>query len=103
MRRDWLLTSALVCCAAGAAHAQAPTEDRAHVDITAWRPAAPRHDALSLVQRREPDQRRAELHIPSSRGMVTELKAVGVQLDGGAKLLLRSRKGGPSVAYRNQF
>ena len=43
------------------------------------------------------------MHIPASRGMVTELRAVGVQLDGGAKLLLRSRKGGPTIAYRNQF
>jgi hypothetical protein len=34
---------------------------------------------------------------------VPEFGAVGVQLQGGSKLVLRARKGGPMLYYRARF
>ena len=38
-----------------------------------------------------------------TRGLVPELGAIGVQLQGDARLVLRARRGGPMVYYRAKF
>ncbi|MES2613507.1 MAG: hypothetical protein V4679_24855 [Pseudomonadota bacterium] len=79
-------------------------------DISAWARApqmAPSSDALSMI--RDAQQplygTRFELQWESSktRGLVPEFGAVGVQLQGGSRLLLRARKGGPMLYYRSRF
>ncbi len=38
-----------------------------------------------------------------SRGLVPELGAIGMQLDSGAKLSLKTKRGGPMLYYRAAF
>ncbi|TFZ08062.1 hypothetical protein [Ramlibacter humi] len=86
---------------AASAAAQGPVQqaERLLVDITQWRRDKPaRPDALSLVRQREPQAAR-ETVLPPSRGVVTEMKAIGMELDNGGKILLRGRK----LTYRSQF
>ena len=75
------------------------------VDILAWRRAAPRErDTLSMIQDREPTfGARVEMRITSRRSFATELKAIGLQLDNGAKIMLRRKDGNPTLYYRQQF
>lgn len=78
------------------------------IDIMAWRrmsgPSAPQPDALSLIQQRDPQYGgRVELRLTPDRGVVTDIKAIGMQLDGGGKLMLRRKNGGPQLYYRSQF
>ena len=78
------------------------------VDITAWRRLPgpnPAPDALSLVQNRQPLYgARVEMKLPAARsGFVTDLKAIGLQLDNGAKIMLRRKDGNPTLYYRQQF
>ncbi len=79
-------------------------------DISAWARApqmAPSSNALAMI--RESQQplygTRFEVQWESSktRGLVPEFGAVGVQLQGGSRLLLRARKGGPMLYYRSKF
>ena len=85
-------------------------QQRIHLDVQAWahspqRPGAP--DALGMVWAREPASvgTRLEVQWKASRtgGLVPEFGAIGVQLQGDAKLLLRARHGGPMVYYRTKF
>ena len=75
------------------------------IDILAWRRVAPRErDALSMIQDREPKfGARVEMRITSRRSFATELKAIGLQLDNGAKIMLRRKDGNPTLYYRQQF
>ena len=85
-------------------------EPRVHLDVQAWtrnpqQPAWP--DAMGLIWSREPASvgTRVEVQWKASRtgGLVPEFGAIGVQLQGNAKLLLRARHGGPMVYYRAKF
>lgn len=75
------------------------------IDIMAWRRAATRErDALSMIQEREPMfGARVEMRITSRKSFATELKAIGLQLDNGAKIMLRRKDGNPTLYYRQQF
>ena len=75
------------------------------IDILAWRRAASRErDALSMIQDREPTfGARVEMRITARRSFATELKAIGLQLDNGAKIMLRRKDGNPTLYYRQQF
>lgn len=74
------------------------------VDITAWHRLPPPSDAASLIRQREPAfGARVEMHIASSRGLMTDYKFIGLQLDGGARIGLRRKDGGPTLYYRSQF
>lgn len=76
------------------------------VDITAWRRfEGPAPDAISLIQNREPVYgARVEMKLRSARsGFAAELKAIGLQLDNGAKIMLRRKNGNPTLYYRQQF
>jgi len=75
------------------------------IDILAWRRAAPREpDALSMIQDREPTfGARLEMRITARKSFATELKAIGLQLDNGARIMLRRKDGNPTLYYRQQF
>jgi len=75
------------------------------IDILAWRRVPPRErDALSMIQDREPMfGARVEMRITSRSSFATELKAIGLQLDNGAKIMLRRKDGNPTLYYRQQF
>ena len=57
-----------------------------------------------MIQDREPTfGARVEMRITSRRSFATELKAIGLQLDNGAKIMLRRKDGNPTLYYRQQF
>ncbi len=79
-------------------------------DVSAWARTAllaPSSDALTMI--RDTQQplygTRLEMQWESSktRGLVPEFGAVGLQLQGGSRLLLRAKKGGPMLYYRSRF
>ena len=81
-----------------------------HLDIAAWTQAPPwgqPQDAMNLIwQSQQPAYgTRVEVQWASSRtrGLVPEFGAIGVQLQGGSRLVLRARKGGPMLYYRARF
>lgn len=81
-----------------------------HVDISAWARApqwSPSQDVLGMIwQTQQPVYgTRVEVQWASSktRGLVPEFGAIGVQLQGGSRLVLRARKGGPMLYYRARF
>ena len=75
-----------------------------HLDVSAWAQAP---DAMTQIwQSQSPAySTRVEVQWASSRtrGLVPEFGAVGVQLQGGSRLVLRARKGGPMLYYRAKF
>jgi hypothetical protein len=76
------------------------------IDITAWRRVTPvERDALSLIQDRQPHYgARVEMRIANARrSFSADLKAIGLQLDNGAKIMLRRKDGNPTLYYRQQF
>jgi len=80
-----------------------------HLDVASWRrlSATPSvTDPLTgTSQSVDPAQyvTRIELQFAKPKGMAAELGAIGMQLDGGAKLSLRVKHGGPMVYYRRAF
>ena len=57
-----------------------------------------------MIQDREPMfGARVEMRITARRSFATELKAIGLQLDNGAKIMLRRKDGNPTLYYRQQF
>lgn len=82
-----------------------------HLDVSAWAQtpqlAQPSPDAMGLIwQQQQPVYgTRVEMQWASSktRGLVPEFGAIGVQLQGGSRLVLRARKGGPMLYYRAKF
>ncbi|WP_422843191.1 hypothetical protein [Acidovorax sp. M2(2025)] len=81
-----------------------------HLDIAAWAQApqwGQPQDAMNLIwQSQQPAYgTRVEMQWASSRtrGLVPEFGAIGVQLQGGSRLVLRARKGGPMLYYRAKF
>jgi hypothetical protein len=80
------------------------------LDIAAWARApqwSQPQDAMGLIwQSQQPVYgTRVEVQWASSRtrGLVPEFGAIGVQLQGGSRLVLRARKGGPMLYYRAKF
>jgi hypothetical protein len=75
------------------------------IDIAAWRRVAPRErDTLALIDERQPMYgARLEMRITARKSFTTELKAIGLQLDNGAKIMLRRKDGNPTLYYRQQF
>ena len=75
------------------------------IDFSAWRRVPPQQvDALKMIQDREPlIGARVEMRIASRRSFATELKAIGMQLDNGARIMLRRKDGNPTLYYRQQF
>lgn len=75
------------------------------IDITAWKRLVQRErDALTLIDERTPIYgARLEMRITARKSFATELKAIGLQLDNGAKIMLRRKDGNPTLYYRQQF
>ena len=80
------------------------------LDMLAWaRPPrqTPAHDAMGMIWQSEQFSygTRLEVQWSTSRthGLVPEFGAVGVQLQGGSRFVLRARRGGPMVYYRTKF
>lgn len=75
-----------------------------HLDVSAWTQTP---DAASQIWQTQPPSygTRVEVQWASSRtrGLVPEFGAIGVQLQGGSRLVLRARKGGPMLYYRAKF
>lgn len=76
------------------------------IDITAWRRMQGEQDAFTLVQMREPLYgARVEMKLSSANktGLAFERGFVGLQLEGGAKISIKRRHGGPMIYYRTKF
>ncbi|HQQ70894.1 MAG TPA: hypothetical protein PLL92_11370 [Alicycliphilus sp.] len=80
------------------------------LDMAVWA-RTPRYgretDALGMIWHREQASygTRLEVQWSSSRmgGLMPEFGAIGVQLEGDSRLLLRAKRGGPMVYYRTRF
>ena len=76
------------------------------IDITAWRRIQRQpFDAVSQIRQRDPLYgARVEMKLtPARTRFATELRAIGLQLDNGARILLRRKNGNPTLYYRAQF
>lgn len=76
------------------------------VDIMAWRRMSADEDAYSLVQARQPLYgARVEMNLSSGRksGLAADLGFVGLQMEGGARISIKRKNGGPMVYYRSSF
>jgi hypothetical protein len=76
------------------------------VDITAWRRMNGDDDAYSLVQARQPLYgARFEMALSAARkpGFAADLGFIGVQLQGGARISIKRKNGGPMLYYRTTF
>jgi hypothetical protein len=76
------------------------------IDITAWRRMNAPDDAYSLTQRAEPVYgARFELNLAPVRrlGLALDTKFIGLQLQGGGRITVRRKNGGPMVYYRTSF
>lgn len=80
------------------------------LDVSAWARApqmAQAPDALGMIRQAQQPLygTRVEVQWESSktRGLTPEFGAVGVQLQGGSRLVLRAKKGGPMLYYRSRF
>lgn len=82
-----------------------PLSGEQHVDITAWRRLNPAPDAATLIHLREPVYgARVEMRIkPSKFRPFGEAGFIGMQLDNGAKIMLRRKNGNPTLYYRSSF
>lgn len=82
--------------------------DQRRLDIGAWRRVSnTTPDAYTLTQTNDSAlyAARVEMQFPSAKygGLAPELGAVGMQMSGGGKVVLRAKRGGPMVYYRAKF
>lgn len=75
-------------------------------DVTAYR-KVPNGDAISLIESRDPTYgARVEMGFGSRsvrKGFVADRGFVGLQLEGGARVSVKRKNGGPMFYYRNTF
>lgn len=81
-----------------------------HLNMAVWAHTSrydQESDAMGMIWQREHSRYGTSLEMQwsSSRthGLVPEFGAVGVQLEGNSRLLLRARRGGPMLYYRTKF
>jgi len=87
---------------------RSPAVEQRRIDIAAFRRVSGSPDAYTLVNSGADPAlygARMEMQFKSARfgGLTPELGAVGMQLEGGGKVVLRSKRGGPMVYYRASF
>ncbi|WP_416402244.1 hypothetical protein [Alicycliphilus denitrificans] len=89
---------------------RAPLGSGHHLDMAVWaRTARPTQeaDAMGMIWHREQGSYGTRLEVQwttsRTRGLVPEFGAIGVQLQGDSRLLLRARGGGPMLYYRTKF
>jgi len=83
---------------------------RVQLNVHAWT-RTPQHwamrDAQGMIWHKEQNAfgTRLEVQWATSRthGLVPEFGAIGLQLEGNSRLLLRARRGGPMLYYRTKF
>lgn len=85
-------------------------DQRVQLDVHAWARTpqnAAMHDAMGMIWLKEQPSfgTRLEVQWSGSRthGLLPEFGAIGVQLEGDARLLLRAKGGGPMLYYRTKF
>lgn len=73
--------------------------------VSAWHALVPASAAAGLASSAPTMGTRLELHLKPAPvfGFMAEARAIGLQLDGGAKITLKRRNGGLMVQYRMQF
>lgn len=75
-------------------------------DVTAYR-RMPNADAISLIESRDPTYgARVEMGFGSNsarKGFMADRGFVGLQLEGGARVSVKRKNGGPMFYYRNTF
>ncbi len=84
----------------------APVDQR-RIDVAAYRRINQPQDAYTLINSADRPlySARVEMQFKSAKfgGLAPELGAIGMQLNGGGKVVLRSKRGGPMVYYRSSF
>lgn len=78
------------------------------IDVTAWRRMITDQDAYSLIQRQQQPMygARVELNLAASSSktrLAADLGFIGLQLEGGARISIKRKYGGPMVYYRTSF
>jgi hypothetical protein len=74
------------------------------IDVTAWRRMSTPDDAYTLIQVREPVYgARVEMNIKPSSIIAFDRGFVGLQLEGGARISIKRKNGGPMLYYRTAF
>jgi hypothetical protein len=87
-----------------------PLDEGLRLDIAGWRWLNPTPRPADQLAAGAGDDAsppayttRIELQFVQPKGLSTELGAIGMQLDGDAKVTLRVRHGGPMLYYRRSF
>jgi hypothetical protein len=82
-------------------------DNNQRVDVTAWRRMAQQQpDAMTLIQRQDAAYgARVEWNLSSAprAGLVADKGFLGMQLEGGGRISVRRKNGGPMIYYRNKF
>lgn len=77
------------------------------LDIAAFRRVGSSPDAYTLIHADEQPLYAARVEMQfanaKSRRFLPELGAIGMQMNGGGKIVLRAKRGGPMLYYRAQF
>lgn len=75
------------------------------VDITAWRRMNAPEDAYTMVQMSQPVYgARVEMNLGSRKGPIAiDRGFLGLQMEGGARITVKRKNGGPMIYYRNTF
>jgi hypothetical protein len=87
-------------------HMRHTLQSNHQIDVTAWRRMSNQQpDAYTLAQLEEPRYgARVEMNLkPARKGLLAERGFVGFQLEGGARISVKRKNGGPMVYYRTSF
>lgn len=81
-----------------------PRVQNQQIDIMAWRRMSAEDDAYSLVQRQPVYGARVEMNLSGSKSSFGFVRGfLGLQLEGGARISVKRKNGGPMVYYRTTF
>jgi hypothetical protein len=86
-------------------HMRHTLESNHRIDVTAWRRVNSQPDAYTLIQMQQPRYgARVEMNLkPQRKGLLADRGFVGLQLEGGGRISVRRKHGGPMFYYRNTF
>jgi hypothetical protein len=76
------------------------------IDITAWRRMTQPTDAISMIEQRQTASYGARVEMKlsgSGKGFVADKGFIGLQMEGGGRLMLRKKDGKPTLYYRVKF
>lgn len=83
------------------------TEGDRQIDVSAWRRMAPAQDAIAQIHQQDQPLygARVEMQLKPARvpGLVADAGFLGLQMQGGGRLMLRKKDGRPTVVYRVKF